>query len=238
MTPESEDTTMKRRISPMPLSMAAGVVLLWHMGASSGQPILASGPDANVTEEGLHRVDPLIMEAAWVRPDLDLSRYTKILLVPTAVQFRKVKEQKYDAQTRIGVTEFPIAEEKKEWLRQEWRQAVHARLARLRSYELSETVGPDVLVVQGFLVDVVSHIPPDTAGSSFILVTDPWTVNVVLELRDAMTSQLLARTIDRRHAQGTTDTGRVWMQTEDLVQRWAKVLSDRLDQLSDLSRPR
>ena len=225
---------MRRTKPPAILSVAAGLVLLWHAGGSGAQPILATGADADVTEEGLHRVHPSIMEAAWVRPDLDLSRYTRILLMPTAVQFREVDEQNYNARTRISETEFPVADEKKEWLRGVWRRAVDAQFAQEQSYELYYGVGSDVLVVQGFLVDVVSHIPPDSVGSDFTLVRDPWIASVVLELRDATTAELLARTADRRFGEGLMDVGTVWMLTEDLVKRWAQVLSDRLEQLSDL----
>ncbi len=225
---------MKRRIPTTILSTAAGLLLFWYAGGSGAQPILATGPDADVTEEGLHRVHTSIMEGAWVRPDLDLSRYTRILLMPTAVQFRDVPERSYDPRSAIGTTEFPLDDEKKEWLRGVWRQAIDAEFGQEESYELYEGVGSDVLVVQAFLVDVISRIPPDTAGSDFSFVRDPWIANVVLELRDATTAELLARTIDRRYAEGFMDAGTVWMRTEDLVERWAQVLSDRLEQLSDL----
>jgi len=225
---------VRRRIPTTILSAAAGLVLLWYTGEGGAQSILAAGPDADVTEEGLHRVDPSIMESAWVRPDLDLSRYTRILLMPTAVQFREVGERSYDARTRESVTEFPVGDEKKEWLRGVWRGAVDARFAQEQSYELYDGVGSNVLVVQGFLVDVVSHIPPETPGSSFSWVRDPWEASVVLELRDATTTELLARTIDRRYGEGFMDPGKVWMLTEGLLERWAQVLSERLDQLSDL----
>ncbi|MCH2466122.1 MAG: hypothetical protein MK237_09495, partial [Gemmatimonadetes bacterium] len=101
---------MKRRIPPAILSAAVGLVLLWHAGGSGAQPILATGADADVTKEGLHRVHPSIMEAAWVRPDLDLSRYSRILLMPTGVQFREVDERRYNARTRMNVTEFPLGD--------------------------------------------------------------------------------------------------------------------------------
>ncbi len=154
--------------------------------------------------------------------------------MPTGVQFREVAERRYNARTRMGETEFPLGDEMKEWVRGVWRRAVNAEFAQEESYELYDGVGSNVLVVQGFLVDVVSHIPPDSVGSDFILVSDPWIANVVLELRDATTAELLARTIDRRNAEGLMDVGTVWMLTEDLVKRWAQVLSDRLEQLSDL----
>ena len=225
---------MRRRISPAFLSAAAGFVLLWYVGGSGAQSILATGADAGVTEEGLHRVHPSIMEAAWVRPDLDLSVYTRILLMPTAVQFREVAERNFNARTRIGTSEFPLDDGKKEWLREVWRQAVEETFSQERSYELYDGAGPDVLVVQGFLVDVVSHIPPDDVGSGVTYISDPWIASVVLELRDGTTAELLARTMDRRYAEGLIDAGTVWIRTEDLVERWAQVLPDRLRELSDL----
>jgi hypothetical protein len=225
---------MRRRIPPAILSAAAGLVLLWYAGESSAQFVLATGADADITEDGLHRVDPLIMEAAWVKPDLDLSRYTRILLMPTAVQFRDVPDRQYDPHSGTSTTYFALDDDRKEWLRRRWRRAVDARFAHEQSNEQYEGGVADVLVVQGFLVDVVSRIPADYAGSSYTLVRDPWSVAVVLELRDAATAELLARTIDRRNAQGLLDVSTVWYRTEELLERWAQVLADRLDQLSEL----
>ena len=227
---------MRRRTPPAILSAAAGLVLLWYAGGSAAQSQLASGADAQVTDDGLHRVHPSIMEAAWVKPDLDLGRYTRILLVPTAVQFRDVGEVNYDpfSRTRSGVVEFPVGTEKQEWFRGVWREAVDEHFAREQSYELYQGAGSDVLVVQGMLVDVVSHVPPDAAGSSYTWVRDPWIASVVLELRDGMTGELLARTIDRRTGEGLMEANTVWMLTEDLLRRWAQVLAERLEQLADL----
>ncbi len=127
---------MKRTIRTIILSGAGGLVLFWYAGGSGAQPILATGPDAEVTEEGLHRVHPSIMANAWVRPDLDLSRYTRILLMPTAVLFRDVPERRYDPRSAIATAEFPLDDEKKEWLRGVWHQAIDAEFGQEESYEL------------------------------------------------------------------------------------------------------
>ena len=230
---------MRRRLPTPILSTAAGLVLLCCAGSSWAELPLATEADANVTEEGLHRVHPSIMEAAWVRPDFDLSGYTRILLMPTAVQFRDVADRSDDARTRAGTEEFPLDDDRKEWLRGLWRQAIEARFAGEESYERYDGAYSNMLVVQGFLLDVVSRIPSDAPGSSYTLVNNPWSATVVLELRDGATAELLARTIDRRNAQGLLEVGAAWYQTEDLIERWAGVLSNRLDQLSELGgRPR
>lgn len=225
---------MIRRTSPVILSVAAALALLWHAQASNAQSFLATGDDAGVTAEGLHRVNPLIMEAAWVRPGFDLSRYKKVLLMPTAVQFRQVPKRPVNARSRINTTVFPLPESRKKWLRQTWQRAVDAEFSQEQVYKRYNDVGPDVLVAQAFLVDVVSRIPPETVGSSYTYVTDPWSVYVVLELRDAMTTQLIARTIDQEIVHGQAEIGEVWYRTQDLVDKWAKVLSYRLGDLAAL----
>ena len=225
---------MKRRIPTTILSTAVGLGLLWFSAGSPAQTPLATEVEGAVTDDGLHRVDPSIMAAAWVRPDFDLSSYTRVLLMPTAVQFRDVPEGSNDARSRAMADEFPLSDERKEWLRGLWRQAVEARFAQEDTLEHYVGDGTNVLVVQGFLVDVVSRIPPLAPGSTYTLVNHPWSAVVVLELRDATTAELLARTIDTRHAQGLLHVDSVWHQTEPLVERWADVLTERLDQLSDL----
>lgn len=225
---------MKSKMRTIILSVAGGLVLFWHAGGNSQEPVPATEPDANVTDDGLQRVDPSIMEAAWVKPDFDLSGYTRIMLVPTAVQFRDVPERSTDARTRAMTEEFPLSDERKEWLRGLWRESVEGRFPREDSLEFFVGVDSNVLVVQAFLVDVVSRIPPIAPGSAYTLTRDPWSAAIVLELRDAATAELVARTIDQRHAEGLLDVGSVWYLTEDLVDRWAQVLSDRLDELFEL----
>ena len=225
---------MRSTIRTIILSVAGALVLSWHAGGNSQEPNAATEPDASVTQEGLHRVDPSIMAAAWVKPEFDLSGYTRIMLMPTAVQFRDVPETSIDARTRAMTEEFPLDDERKEWLRGLWSESVQDRFEREDYYEFFVGVDSNVLVVQGYLVDVVSRIPPIAPGSTYTFAKDPWSAAIVLELRDAATAELVARTIDQRHAQGLLEVGTVWYLTEDLVERWAEVLSERLDQLSDL----
>ena len=212
----------------------AGLVLFAYAGVGGAQSVLATGSDAEVTDDGLHRINPLIMEAAWIKPDLDLSSYSRIYVVPTAVQFRDVLEKNYDARSRIATTEFPLREGRQEWLREIWQQAVDARFDAT-TYDFFDGVATDVLVVQAMLADVVSHIPPPEAGSYYTYVRDPWVANVLLEIRDGTTGELLGRTNDRRVGEGMLDRDTVWLRTEDLLERWAEVIHERLDQLNDLA---
>ena len=216
---------------------AAALLLLWYAGITGAQPILATGSDAEVTDDGLHRVDPTVMSAAWVKPDLDLTRYTKILFMPASVQFRDVPDRHYNVRTSTDVSEFPISDATRAQLREAWGQRLYEDLAEVEPYEYDKGVGRDVLVVQGFLIDIISGVPPDIPGSSVSTIRDPWTVTIVLELRDSMSNDILARTIDRRRARGLINAAAVWGHTRTLVRSWSLLLCSRLEQLADLGGP-
>ncbi len=191
------------------------------------------GPDAEVTEDGLHRVDRSILDAGWVKPDLNLARYTKILFMPTGVSFRAVDDRTYSVIDTSTV--FPISDEMKGRLRTVFRQTFYEELAEIESYEMYDGVGRDVLMVQGFLVDVISGIPPDDSGVISRDIRRPWEASIVIELRDSMSNDILARTLDRQRADGPIAIAAVWDNTRRLIRSWSLLLCRRLEELSDLS---
>ena len=130
-------------------------MLLWNAGESGAQVVLATGPDAEVTEDGLHRVDPSIMGAAWVKLDLDLSRYNRIYFMSAAVQFRDVPERKHNLRSMATADSFFVNESRKARLRELFGAAFYEAVGQVESYELSDEVGRDVLIVRGVLTDVI-----------------------------------------------------------------------------------
>ena len=70
-----------------PLALVAVTCLLV---ACAPQPTMQEGPDAEVTFDGLVRIDNSRMQRAWAKPGIDLSLYTKILPVAAEIQYRSV----------------------------------------------------------------------------------------------------------------------------------------------------
>ncbi len=196
---------MKRKTRTVIMVLAAGFVLLWYAGGSGAQSFLATGADAEVTEDGLHRVDQSIIRAAWVRLDLDLTGYTKIFFLPTNVDFREMADQARVARIRVTASHFEVSEARQDHLRERWGQILYEDLSEIDSYEMSDSVGRDVLMVQGRLVDVASGVPPYVASSVITTVLYPWEASIVLELRDSMSDEILARAVERRRLQGPID---------------------------------
>ena len=60
--------------------------------AAPKAPRIQTGPDAEVSFDGLHRVDNSVMDMAWAIPTLDLTGYNKLMLVRGGFAFSEVGE--------------------------------------------------------------------------------------------------------------------------------------------------
>jgi hypothetical protein len=89
-------------------------------------------------------------------------------------------------------------------------------------------------MVQGFLVDVSSDLPPAETGTAFIQNLS-WEATIVLELRDSMSDDILARTVERERVQEIVDSGLLPEQMRQLVRRWARLLHTRFDELTAIA---
>ena len=79
--------------------------------AAPKQPRIQTGANAEVTADGLVRVQKSVADAAWVKPDFDLTPYTKLMIVSGGASFKKVKPVGSSLQARQGATDFPVSEE-------------------------------------------------------------------------------------------------------------------------------
>ncbi|HUO67651.1 MAG TPA: hypothetical protein VMV37_08955, partial [Gammaproteobacteria bacterium] len=68
--------------SSMKVAVVAGACLCVGIGmAAPKQPRIQTGANAEVTADGLVRVQKSVADAAWVKPDFDLTPYTKLMIV-------------------------------------------------------------------------------------------------------------------------------------------------------------
>jgi len=220
-----------RSLAAIVFSAVASVVLLSQPGnarAQLGPPII---PGAEPTEDGLVPLDPAIMGVAWVRPDADLSRYARLFAMPTAVQFRDVRDRPHNARSIEGATAFFVDEGRKAQLRRVFRASFEQALPGIQSFELTDALGRDVLLVQGILTDVISGVPPYYPGSAITNIRWAWEANIVLEIRDAMSDTVLARTVERQRMDGPLDASMAGALTPKIVNGWTWLLITHLEEL-------
>ena len=96
--------------------------------AQSEEQIAVSG--AEVTADGLHRVDPAILPSTWLLPDVALSRYTPALVMPTFTLFRELPQTSSNAWKDRSRSAFEVGENMKERLRVTFGEAFHDAMAR------------------------------------------------------------------------------------------------------------
>jgi hypothetical protein len=206
-------------------------------GAAPKQPRIDTGPDAEVTHDGLVRVQKSVVDAAWVKPTFDLTPYKKLMVVSQGIAFRKL-EPVSDFQAR-NESQFPVKEENKERLSRELKTAFETELGKLQRYELVSAPGPDVLLLVGTIIDVVSNIPPDIDSARFgrggVYLTSVGEATLVMELRDSESGEILGRVADRRAAESPfafeVNTVTAWTEVRRLGSYWASLLRRRLEEI-------
>ena len=189
--------------------------------------------DSNLTYDGLAKVKNPKVSSAWMRPDFSLAGYTKIMLVGAGIEYRPVKPVSRAAAS--NATQFPLTVEQKERLRSIVSDAFKTELAQSQKFQLVDQPGPDVLMIWGGLVDVVSNVPPDTIGRGNVYLTSVGQATLVVELRDSESNAVLVRAIDRRAAQTQGVTQRStpvsnWSEVQQLARAWASRLRASLDE--------
>jgi hypothetical protein len=188
----------------------------------------------------LVRVQKSVVDAAWVKPTLDLTPYKKLMVVSQGLAFRKL-EPVSEFQAR-SESQFPVKEENKERLSRELREAFERELAKLERYEIVSAPGPDVLLLTGAIIDVVSNIPPDIDSARFgrggVYLTSIGDATLVIELRDSESGEILARAADRRAAESPfafeVNSVTAWTEVRRLASYWATLLRRRLEEIEKI----
>jgi hypothetical protein len=220
------------RLGAVEIVVLLALVVLAGCESTSGfTPRLGS----ELSFDGLVKVENARASAAWIDPDFDISVYSKIKLQGAGIEYRLVPTR-----SRRSATEFPIDEAGKQQLRRIMETEFTNQLARSERFELTEEKGPDVLLVWGELLDVVSFVPPPMPGRNDIFIRRVGEATLVVELRDSVSNTTLARMVDRRaaerpggggfHSNSATNTGEV----RQLARSWARLLRQRLDELPSL----
>jgi len=179
---------MKRRL---PLFLVCLIFALVTTGCTTRVPTIEMGPDAEISHDGLHLIDRTRrVQRAWVKPDLDLRNYTKLLPVNAGVHYKRPPNR------RRG--EWPLNETQTTFVSEGLREAIQRELERQGKWEFVTERGPDVLVIRGAIIDLVITAPSDNVGRNTTYSQSIGQATLVIELFDSESLEILARIADRR----------------------------------------
>jgi len=225
--------------SLMKVAALAAACLCVGIGvAAPKQPRIQTGANAEVTADGLVRVQKSVADAAWVKPDFDLTPYTKLMIVSGGVSFKKVKPVS-SFQARQGASEFPISEEGQQMFKDILKEEFTRELSKLKRYQIVDKPGPDVLTMVGAVVNVTSSVPTDAESAAFgrggVYLTSVGGATLIIELRDSQSNEVLGRAADGRAAESpfAFEVNKVtaWTEVHRLAQAWASLLRQRLEDI-------
>lgn len=203
-------------------------------------PSIQQGPDAELTFDGLVRIDNSRFSNAWIDPDVDLSKYNKFMAGGAEFEFRAVKKSNSSTMTqRANESEFWISDKNKQELIEIVSEAFRKELQKSEHFTRADAPGPDVLMIVGGLHDIVSRVPPDMIGRGDIYLSSVGEATLVLEARDSLSGETIYRAIDRRAAERAggqmmvSNTVTTKSEVRRLAQRWAMRLREGLDAIHD-----
>jgi hypothetical protein len=192
------------------------------------------------TYDGMVPVRESGLKEAWIKLDIDLSRYEKMVLLPVEVQFRAVRPAALSAVGRSQDREFPLSPADQKRLVDTVTEVFREELAKSRHLALVTEPGPDVLLVRTSLLDIVSKVPPEPSARYELFLDEVGEATLVLELQDAQSGETRARAVDRRAADPVDSTGtnvsrvtsvEAWTEVRRVARRWASTVTQRIDQL-------
>ena len=231
------DKKMSQKVNLFTIMAAVFVV-----GCSSTPPTLQSGPDAEITFDGLTRLDNTIMSAVWARAGAELDGYDKVMLEGAGIEFREASGPESGSTStmrRSSQSEFPLSESDQEKLAETVGEAFDSAMSESEKFELVTEPGPGVLLVRGGLLDVVSNVPPTSVGRSDIFLSRVGEATLVIEIRDSQSKQIYIRAVDRRAAERAGQAIRAnsvttWAEVRRLANRWAGQLRSGVDALLEM----
>jgi len=208
-------------------------------GCSSAPPTIQQGPDAEVSFDGLHVVDNAAFREAWADPDIEFSRYNKIMPGGAFFEFRAVRRTSGTTRARSNTREFYIDEDARARLEEEVTAIFAEELARSTRFTVVDEPGPDVLIIRGGLHDIVSFVPPEPIGRGEIWLSSVGEITLLLEVVDSLSGEVIARAVERRAAQRgggmaiQANSVTTWAELRRLARRWATTLVDGLDAIPE-----
>ncbi len=211
------------------LNIAALLVALVASGCTTTQ----RGP---AEWDGLVRQPGTRLDAVFLRPDAEIPAYRNLLLKPADVRFAaswdpnrgpRSMRSRLDAADMASI-QADLATMFHDIFREELTSG---------GFQFVTEAGPDTLTVIPAIVDLYITAPDSqTVGRSRTYTANSGRMTLVLELRDSVTGEVLARVVDTRSGRSTGTmqmTNRVTNSADArrAIRTWAQALRNGLDSL-------
>lgn len=205
---------------------------------------MATGADEPSPQnwDGLVQVKSKKLDAVFLLPGEDFRPYTKVMIDPAEVAFKKnwmrdINNQRRELSRRVTQED---ADEIMAAARTNFAD-VFTEAFLNAGYKVVQTPGPDVLRLRPGILDLYVTAPDTmSAGRTRTYTVEAGEATLIIEIRDSTTLALLGRVVDRRATRESPTLSYSNSVTNladfrQLFKQWAKIAVSGLDHLKELS---
>jgi len=189
-----------------------------------------------VTKDGLHLYKQTKERVAHARPGATFTQFKRLALLDCYVEFSKdwVKDYNRDQRDPSRQIRESDLDRAKKALQGDFKKIFTQELQEGGRYQVTDSGGPDVLVLRPALINIRVSAPDlMAAGRSATYVESAGAMTIYLELWDSASNTILARVIDGKmdpslygqRASSVTDRAAA----DRMMRSWADQLRSRLD---------
>src|ERR1700746_3394527 len=198
--------------------------------------LAADEPPPEVTKDGLHLYKQTKERLAYVRPGATFTQYKRVAILDCYVEFSKdwVKDYNRDQRDPSRQIRESDLDRAKTALQSDFKKIFTEELQEGGRYQVTNSGGPDVLVLRPALINIQVSAPDlMAAGRSATYVQSAGAMTIYLELWDSASNTILARVIDGKvdpslyGQRSSSVTNRA--AAERMMRSWADELRNRLD---------
>ena len=201
---------------------------------SLAQTVVQADKHNQVISPELVALNKAAFDQAWVNPGHGLAKYKQLIFSGVKLKYKEVESKNTRFFNRRESTEFPISEKNKKKLGEIVNEVFKSELGKSNYFSITEKINDDVLLLQVEIIEIESHIPPETVENTEVFVNSVGEGSLILELRDAGSGQLIARASDHREAKQQIDLVRsnnviIWSEVRRLSSSWARLIRKKLE---------
>ncbi|MEM1142678.1 MAG: DUF3313 family protein [Pseudomonadota bacterium] len=189
------------------VATALGLVLL---GACAPSPTIQTGADAETTLDGaLNKVDNTAVDLAYVDPDADYGRYTKVWVTPLDLDNVEIEQPSSNSSILNRYNEeWELTDDDKVKLQEAFANSMQRELTRNGDFAAVSSGGDDVIVVEAMITKIAPSAPKDDTasrgmGRSRVFTQGAGGMAIAIVLADGDSGEVLAIIKDARSSENS-----------------------------------
>lgn len=180
----------------------ASVAMLSLVAACSSTPEVQTGDGAEVIGDNLHRVDNSKADVAYIDPDADFGKYTKVMIRPLGVNKIEVIQPSKTG-TSMSRRDWELTDADKQMLQDTFHSAMLKNLQDKGDFPLVNEPGDDVLEIGAMITAIAPSAAKDDGrsramGRSYVITDGSGAIAVAVAFGDSETGEVLALIKDSR----------------------------------------